>query len=174
VATGKRWSPWLAVALVAAACGGGEEAPPAAAQPAVEPAPSTAAVQDTSAQDTSAQDTAAQDTTAQTLALAREVFAYRGSGRDPFMSLLRSGDVRPLPQDLRVVGINFDARYPQRSVAVLNDGTSGKRYTVRPGDVIGRIRVVEVRASEVIAVVQEFGVDRQIVLPLRRRQEATP
>ena len=169
MATGKRWSPWLAVALVAAACGGGEEAPPAG-QPAVEPPPPIAA----SAQDVSDQDSTAQDSTGQALSLAREVFAYRGSGRDPFMSLLRSGDVRPLPQDLRVMGITFDARYPQRSVAVLNDVTAGKRYTVRPGDVIGRIRVVEVRAMEVIAVVQEFGVDRQIVLPLRRRQEATP
>ena len=168
MATGKRWSPWLAVALVAAACGGGEEAPPAG-QPAVEPPPPIAA----SAQDVSDQDSTAQDSTGQALSLAREVFAYRGSGRDPFMSLLRSGDVRPLPQDLRVMGITFDARYPQRSVAVLNDVTAGKRYTVRPGDVIGRIRVVEVRAMEVIAVVQEFGVDRQIVLPLRRRQEAT-
>jgi hypothetical protein len=170
VATGKRWSPWLAVALVAAACGGGEEAP-AAGQPAVEPPPPIAAAD---AQDVSDQDSTVQDSTGQALSLAREVFAYRGSGRDPFMSLLRSGDVRPLPQDLRVMGITFDARYPQRSVAVLNDVTAGKRYTVRPGDVIGRIRVVEVRATEVIAVVQEFGVDRQIVLPLRRRQEATP
>lgn len=169
MATGKRWSPWLAVALVAAACGGGEEAPPAG-QPAVEPPPPTAAAD---AQDVSVQDSTAQDSTTQALALAREVFAYRGSGRDPFMSLLRSGDVRPLPQDLRVVGITFDARYPQRSVAVLSDVSAAKRYTVRPGDVIGRIRIVEVRTTEVIAVVQEFGVDRQIVLPLRRRQEAT-
>ena len=170
MATGKRWSPWLAVALVAAACGGGEEAPPPG-QPAVEPPPPIA---EAGAQDGSLQDSTARDSTGQALSLAREVFAYRGSGRDPFMSLLRSGDVRPLPQDLRVMGITFDARYPQRSVAVLNDVAAAKRYTVRPGDVIGRIRVVEVRATEVIAVVQEFGVDRQIVLPLRRRQEATP
>ena len=163
MATGNRWSPWLAVALVAVACGGGEEAPPAG-QPAEEPPPPTAAVQDTSAQ----------DSTVQALALSREVFAYRGSGRDPFMSLLRSGDMRPLPQDLRVVGITYDTRYPQRSVAVLSDVAEVKRYTVRPGDVIGRVRIVEIRTTEVIAVVQEFGVDRQIVLPLRRRQEATP
>ena len=163
MATGKRWSPWLAAVLVAAACGGGEEAPPAG-QPAEEPPPPTAAVQDTSAQ----------DSTVQALALSREVFAYRGSGRDPFMSLLRSGDMRPLPQDLRVVGITYDTRYPQRSVAVLSDVAEVKRYTVRPGDVIGRVRIVEIRTTEVIAVVQEFGVDRQVVLPLRRRQEATP
>lgn len=163
MATGKRWSPWLAAVLVAAACGGGEAAPPAG-QPVEEPPPPTAAVPDTSAQ----------DSTVQALALSREVFAYRGSGRDPFMSLLRSGDMRPLPQDLRVVGITYDTRYPQRSVAVLSDVAAVKRYTVRPGDVIGRVRIVEIRTTEVIAVVQEFGVDRQLVLPLRRRQEATP
>ena len=162
--TSKRVVTVLAALLLAAACGGDEE--PVAGQPAVEPPPPTAAADDAAAQD----DSAAAD---EGLQISREVFAYRGAGRDPFISLLKSGDVRPLPQDLRVVGITFDPRYPQRSVAVLNDISELKRYTVRSGDVIGRIRIVEVRASEVIAVVQEFGVDRQVVLPLRRRQEAT-
>lgn len=162
MATGKRWASCLAVALAAAGCGGGEEAPPAG-QPAAEPPPPV----------TATGDSVTQDTSAMTLQLSREVFAYRGSGRDPFVSLLKSGDVRPLPQDLRVVGITYDPRYPQRSVAVLHDVSDLRRYTVRPGDVIGRVRVVEIRTAEVIAVVQEFGVDRQVVLPLRRRQEAT-
>lgn len=166
MATAKRWAPWLTAAVVLmAACGGGDEAPPAG-QPAVEPPPPAAAQADTAAP-------ADQDTTGTSLALSREVFAYRGAGRDPFISLLRSGDVRPMPQDLRVVGITFDARYPQRSVAVLHDMSDFRRFTVRPGDVIGRVRIAEVRAQEVIAVVQEFGVDRQVVLPLRRRQEAS-
>ena len=166
MAAAKRWGLWLTGALLVAACGGAEEAPPAG-QPAVEPpapVPQTAA-------DTGA--VASQDSAAAELELAREVFAYRGSGRDPFISLLKSGDVRPMPQDLRVVGITFDPRYPQRSVAVLHDISDMRRFTVRPGDVVGRIRIVEVRATEVIAVVQEFGVDRQVVLPLRRRQEAS-
>jgi len=170
VATGKRWGLWLAIALGVGACGGGEEAPPPG-QPAVEPPPPMA---DTSGVPAGGTEAMAEDTTGGGLALAREVFTYRGSGRDPFRSLLRSGDVRPMPQDLRVVGITFDPRYPQRSVAVMNDMSTAKRYTVRPGDVIGRIRIVEIRMTEVIAVVQEFGVDRQVVLPLRRRQEATP
>ena len=165
MATGKRWVPWLTAALLVAACGGADEAPPAG-QPAVEPPPPTGEA------DTAAV-TAEQDSAAASLEVSREVFAYRGSGRDPFVSLLKSGDVRPLPQDLRVVGITFDPRYPQRSVAVLHDVSDLRRFTVRPGDVVGRIRVVEVRATEIIAVVQEFGVDRQVVLPLRRRQEAS-
>lgn len=164
MSTAKRPAPWLAVALLAAACGG-DEGPPAG-QPAVEPPPPTAAAEDAAAQEDSTE-------AAGTLDISREVFAYRGAGRDPFVSLLRSGDVRPLPQDLRVVGITYDPRYPQRSVAVVHDIADLKRYTVRPGDVVGRIRIVEVRAREVIAVVQEFGVDRQVVLPLRRRQEGS-
>ena len=36
--------------------------------------------------------------------LVREVFSYEGGGRDPFLSLLRSGDIRPLLSDLRLVG----------------------------------------------------------------------
>ena len=166
MATGKRWVPWLTAALLVAACGGADEAPPAG-QPAVEPPPPTGWA------DTAGAVTAGQDSAAASLEVSREVFAYRGSGRDPFVSLLKSGDVRPLPQDLRVVGITFDPRYPQRSVAVLHDVSDLRRFTVRPGDVVGRIRIVEVRATEVIAVVQEFGVDRQVVLPLRRRQEAS-
>jgi hypothetical protein len=147
-----------------AACGGAEEAPPPG-QPAVEPPPPTSTP--------APADTGGQAAAASALEISREVFAYRGSGRDPFVSLLRSGNVRPLPQDLRVVGITFDPRYPQRSVAVLHDISDMRRFTVRPGDVVGRVRIVEVRATEVIAVVQEFGVDRQVVLPLRRRQEAS-
>jgi hypothetical protein len=167
VAVGKPWVPWLAAVVVAVACGGGEEAAPPA-QPAAQAAPSESPAEMAAE---AAQDTAAQDSAAQALSLSREVFAYRGSGRDPFQPLTKSGDLKPDPKDLRVVGITFDPRYPQRSVAVLNDKSDARRYTVRPGDVVGRIRIVEIRATEVIAVVQEFGVDRQLVLPLRRRQE---
>jgi hypothetical protein len=113
------------------------------------------------------------DSLARTMELSREVFAYRGAGRDPFLSLLKSGAAKPLPGDVQVRGITFDPRYPQRSVATLQDTTDMRRYTVRVGDVIGRIRIAEIRANEVVAVVQEFGVDRQMVLPIRRRQEDT-
>jgi hypothetical protein len=169
VAAGKYWAPWLAAAMIAAACGGGEEAAPAAAQPPAESAASQPAAAASAAP--MAQDSGTVDSLAAALALSREVFAYRGAGRDPFEPLTRSGDLRPDPKDLRVVGITFDPRYPQRSVAVLNDVSEARRYTVRPGDVVGRIRIVEIRATQVIAVVQEFGVDRQLVLLLRRRQE---
>jgi hypothetical protein len=106
--------------------------------------------------------------------LVREVFSYTGSGRDPFASLLRSADVRPLIEDLRVTAINYDSRYPGGSVAVLRDTTLNQRYTVRVGDELGRMRVVDINADEVLVLIEEFGVARQMSIRLRRRQEETP
>ena len=40
-------------------------------------------------------DTAKHDSTGG-VTLVREVYAYEGGGRDPFMSLLKSGDIRPM------------------------------------------------------------------------------
>jgi hypothetical protein len=166
VAHASHWPRVIAAGLALVACTGGTEQPAASAPPAAPPAAAPPAPQQ------ARPDTGA--VAGPSMELAREAFTYRGSGRDPFLSLLKSGDVRPLPEDVRVTGINFDPRYPQRSVATLQDTTAGRRYTVRVGDVIGRIRIVEIRATEVVAVVEEFGVDRQLVLSIRRRQEDTP
>jgi hypothetical protein len=105
--------------------------------------------------------------------LVREVYAFQGSGRDPFASLLRSADVRPLFEDLRVTSITYDAQYPGGSVAVLRDTTLNQRYTVRVGDELGRMRVVDINPDEVMLMMEEFGVERQMSLRLRRRQEGT-
>ena len=149
-----------------AACGGDEPPPPGTPAgemppPAVQPA--TPAAEAT-------QVAAIEDPTV----LQREVFNYRGSGRDPFISLLRSGDVRPLFEDLRVTAINFDPRYPGGSVAVLRDTTMQKRYTVRVGDELGRLRVTAISTEAVQVTMEEFGVERQMSLRLRGRQEETP
>jgi hypothetical protein len=122
-----------------------------------------------------AQETAAVDTAAgQSTELVREVFSYRGSGRDPFQSLLASGEVRPLFEDLRLLGVAYDPQYPARSVAVLRDVSVNKRYDVRVDDELGRLRVVEIRADEVIFMLEEFGVARQVSLVLRRPEGGTP
>jgi hypothetical protein len=154
---------WLVGGCVLAACGG-DDAAPAAGTPAVEPPAPT----------TEATDAAAAAAQAGSTELVREAFAYSGAGRDPFLSLLRSGDVRPLPRDLRVRAINYDARYPQRSVAVIQDTTANKRYSLHVGDQVGRLRIVQIRPTEVVVTIEEFGVERQIVLPIRRRQEDIP
>ena len=105
--------------------------------------------------------------------LVREVFAYEGGGRDPFVSLLRSGDVRPLLNDLKLVTVVYDGVYPARSVAVLHDITNGKRYRVKTGEVVGRLRVTQIRPREVVFTVQEFGYERQETLSLAK-QEVRP
>ena len=118
-------------------------------------------------------DTTAHADSVQSTELVREVFSYEGAGRDPFISLLKSGDVRPLIADLKLVTIVYDARYPARSVAVLRDITNGKRYRAKVGEVFGRLRVTQIRPREVVFTVQEYGYERQQTLSLAR-QEETP
>lgn len=119
----------------------------------------------------STRDSVAQADTAP-LTLAREVFSYQGAGRDPFMSLLKSGDVRPLITDLKLVAVIYDERYAARSVVVLRDITTSKRYRARVGDVIGRLRVTQIRPREVVFTVQEFGFERQQTLSLAKQEES--
>ena len=106
-------------------------------------------------------------------ALVREVYSYEGGGRDPFLSLLKSGDIRPLLSDLKLVGIYYDGRFTARSVAVLRDVTNNKIYRVKPGDIIGRLKVTTIRPREIVFTVQEFGFERQESLQLAK-QEVTP
>jgi hypothetical protein len=113
------------------------------------------------------------DTSAAATTLVREVFAYEGGGRDPFMSLLKSGDIRPLLSDLKLTGVYYDSRYPARSVAVLRDVTNNKIYRVKPGDIIGRLKTTTIRPREIVFTVQEFGFERQETLSLAK-QEVTP
>jgi hypothetical protein len=105
--------------------------------------------------------------------LVREVFAYSGGGRDPFRSLIASGAVRPLFEDLRLMAVVYDPRYPARSVAVLRDVSVNKRYDVRVDDELGRMRVIEIRPREIVLSVEEFGVERQQTLSLKK-QEGVP
>ncbi len=114
---------------------------------------------------------AATDTAAPRPVLVREVFSYEGAGRDPFMSLIRTGDVRPLISDVRLVAVYYDARFPARSVAVLRDITTSKVYRVKPGEIIGRLRTTQIRPREVVFTVQEFGYERQETLALATQQE---
>ena len=105
------------------------------------------------------------------LSLVREVFSFQGGGRDPFVSLLKTGDVRPMITDLKLVTVVYDDRYSARSVAVLRDVTTGKRYRAKTGDVIGRLRVTQIRPREVVFTIQEFGFERQQTLSIVRPEE---
>lgn len=157
-----RWVVAALWCLSVSACGGEEEAPPVTRAPRA----TARASADTGA----GAAVATQDSTQ----LLREVFSYRGAGRDPFLSLLRSASLRPLVQDVRVAGITFDPQYPARSVAVLRDTTQNKRYAVRVGDELGLLRIQEIRPDAVVVTLDEFGTQRQVVLSMRRREEAKP
>ncbi len=129
------------------------------------------------AQDQTAESAQAAEDTArvQPLQLVREVFSYRGAGRDPFRSLLQSGGaVRPFLEDLRVTSIYHDPRYAARSVAVLRDLSDGRRYDIRVNDQVGRMRVAEIRAYEIVFMIEDFGMPRQEVLSVRRREGRSP
>jgi hypothetical protein len=146
------------MALVVA-CGGGDMAPPPVGGEIPEPL---------------AEDTI-QAVEASRIELSREVFAYRGGSRDPFRSLVESGlELRPFVEDLRLTSIIYDERYPERSVAVLQDMSQERRYNVRVDDEFGRLRVAAIRKYEVVLTIEEFGVPRQVVISLRRRQEGNP
>ena len=107
--------------------------------------------------------------------LSREVFAYRGGNRDPFRSLVESGlELRPFIEDLRLTSVIYDERYPDRSVAVLQDVSQQRRYNIRVDDEFGRLRVAAIHKYEVVLTIEEFGVPRQVVISLRRRQEGNP
>lgn len=95
----------------------------------------------------------------------REVFQYEGDGRrDPFVSLLTSGDLKPLLTDLKLVAVAYDPR-GRNSVAVLRDVTSKEQYRVRAGQTIGRMRVAAIQEKAVIFTIEEFGYSRQEILP---------
>lgn len=97
---------------------------------------------------------------------SREVYSYPSSGRrDPFASLIESGDVRPLLQDLVVVAITL-APSERQSIATLKDVSSGDIYRARVGTVFGRMRVVAIRQREVVLAIDEFGNTRQETLSI--------
>ena len=98
--------------------------------------------------------------------LTRETYAYQGTGRrDPFVSLMNNGELRPVFQDLKLVAVAFDP-LGRNSVAVLRDVTSKEQYRVKVGQEIGRMRVAEIRQKSVTFGIEEFGYSRQETLAM--------
>ena len=103
--------------------------------------------------------------TAPKVLINREVFQYDGAGRrDPFVSLLTT-ELKPMLNDLKLVGVAYDPR-GQNSVAVLRDVTSKEQYKVKVGQMIGRMRVAAIQPKAVIFTIEEFGYSRQELLPI--------
>ena len=134
--------------------------PNTAARPSAPKVPAT-----TAARRTATPPLPAPDTTPKVL-INREVFQYEGDGRrDPFVSLLTTSELKPLLNDLKLVGVAYDPR-GQNSVAVLRDITSKEQYKVRVGQSLGRMRVAAIQPKAVIFTIEEFGYSRQELLPI--------
>jgi hypothetical protein len=95
----------------------------------------------------------------------RESFRYDRSGRrDPFVSLMAYGELRPLITELRVTSIAYDPN--GGSVAVLRDLGTKEQYRVRVGESLGRMRVARIAKKEITFTIEEFGYSRQETLAL--------
>ena len=104
----------------------------------------------------------------------RETFTYAGGARDPFASLITEERVGPEFNDLLLVGVYLDMRRAGNSVAVLRDKTNQRRYKLRVGDRLGRLKVAQIRQTDVVFTVEDIGFERQETLSLRKREDQTP
>jgi hypothetical protein len=104
--------------------------------------------------------------------IARETYSYQGVGRrDPFVSLMNNGELRPVFQDLKLVAVAFDP-LGRNSVAVLRDVTSKEQYRVKVGQEIGRMRVASISQKSVTFGIEEFGYSRQATLAMNDSTKA--
>ncbi len=99
------------------------------------------------------------------ITLMRESFTYAAEGRrDPFVSLIANGDLRPMFSDLRLVTVIYA---PQgRSVAIMRDMSTQEQYRVKAGQTLGRMRVARISPKSVTFTIEEYGFSRQEVLAL--------
>ncbi len=106
--------------------------------------------------------------------VVRETFSYSGGPRDPFQSLISEDKVGPEFNDLILVAIYLDLRRSSNSVAILRDKNTQKRYKLRVGDRLGRLKVAQIRQADLVFTVEDIGFERQETLSLRRREAQTP
>jgi hypothetical protein len=110
--------------------------------------------------------------TAGRVVLRREVFAYEPSGRrDPFVTLMTVGELRPMISDLAISGILIDPT-GRNSVAVLRDVSSKEQYRVKVGQQLGRMRVARITQKAVMFTIEEFGYSRQQELAMDETNQA--
>jgi Tfp pilus assembly protein PilP len=98
----------------------------------------------------------------------RETYRYSKDGRrDPFVSLMAPGELRPMISDLELVAVAWD-RSGRNSVAVLHDISTKDReqYRVRVGQSLGRMRVASITPKSVVFTIEEFGYSRQATLAI--------
>lgn len=104
----------------------------------------------------------------------REQFSYSEAGRrDPFVSLMATGELRPVFSDLVLTGVLHD-RDPRKSLAMLVDVSSGESYRVRVGQPLGRMRISRIGLEDIAFTIDEFGLSRTETLVIDRTRKAGP
>lgn len=160
-----------------AGCGGGSDG--AAPTPAVDPA---AAVEDAPGAPPSGTTAAAQKPVRKIdesmipppgATMVRETYSYAGGPRDPFASALEGTTTGPEFPDLELTTIVL-MRAPTPSIAVLRDRLTGKSYTVREGERLGRMRIASIRQKEVTFSIDDYGTERQETLSIRKPEGNSP
>jgi hypothetical protein len=107
-----------------------------------------------------------------TVALYREVFSYSSGGlRDPFVSLMLSGELRPILTDLSLTGVIYDPE-GRRSVALLVDGSTGEAYRVRVGQTLARMKITKIGMQDITFSIDEFGLSRSETLIIDKTKKA--
>lgn len=149
----------------AAATAGDSSAPAPSGADALKDAAVRAATPEAAASPTAPRSVKRSDRDASLLSFDREVYNYVADGRrDPFQSLMATGELRPLITDLRLVAVAYDAN--GGSVAVLRDLGTNEQYRVRAGQQLGRMRVAAIQPKKVVFTIEEFGYSRQESLAL--------
>jgi hypothetical protein len=107
------------------------------------------------------------------LSYEREFFYYEGAGRrDPFKPLLEM-DVAPEGprfDELTLTGL-FVGKNGSGMVVV--EDAKRKGYFLKPGDTVGKARLVEIHPDLAVFDVQDYGVSRRETLKLERSEETS-
>jgi hypothetical protein len=104
--------------------------------------------------------------------LVRETYVYEAASvRDPFKPFVDQAERGPELPDLRLVALLYDERNPSGSIATFRNIVNDSRYTVSPGQRIGRISVVNISASTVKLRIDDFGTMRDQTYSMRKPED---
>lgn len=103
--------------------------------------------------------------------LMRETFSYQGSGRDPFRSMITTAVSGPALADMVLTAVLYDERNASNSVAVFRENGSNRRFTVNPGDRIGRLYVAGMTRTTATLRLDDYGTVREQTYSLRPTED---
>ena len=106
--------------------------------------------------------------------MLRETYAYQGTSRDPFKSVLVVAQRGPELPDLKLVAIIYDSRSPSASLVTFREIGSDRRYSWHPGERFGRITVGDVNSTDVTLLQDDYGVVHRQTYTLRKTEDGNP